>query len=96
MPYQFRCSFHCPQPEKTTKILFSIICENYFICYLNGKEVARNKAPTTSEYIDLTTYKSNLQAGNNEILIELQEIELQQISSDSNDYMLFMAELVLV
>ena len=95
MPYQFRCSFHCPQPEKTTKISFSIICKNYFVCYLNGKEVARNKAPTTCENIDLTAYKSNLQAGNNEILIELQQIELQQIPTADNEYMLFMAELVL-
>ena len=93
MPYQFKCSFHCPQPDKITKIIFSIICKQYFVVYLNGKEVARNKAPTTTcEHIDLTAYKSNLQAGNNKILIELQQMELE-IPTAHDEHMLFMVEL---
>ena len=95
MPYQFKCSFYCPQPEKITKIILSIICENAFIGYLNGKEIARNKAPTTCEYIDLSAYKSNLQARDNEILIELQQLELQIPAAD-NECILFMVELILV
>ena len=94
MPYQFKCSFHCTKPERITKIIFSIVCKQYFVVYLNGKKVARKKTPITYEQIDLTAYKSNLQAGENEILIELHQII--ETLTDDNEYMLFMVQLTLV
>ncbi|ACV63387.1 hypothetical protein Dtox_2594 [Desulfofarcimen acetoxidans DSM 771] len=111
MPYQFNCSFHCTEPEKINRITFAIICKSSFIGYLNGKEVVRSdKISTECNYIDLTDYKNNLQVGDNEILIELQQMDFQQIDTQQmnlaqielrqlpiagKDHMLFMAELIL-